>query len=105
VKLKKGGGTGGHNGLTDIVEALDTKDFWRLRIGIGHPGHKDLVSDYVLHKASGDEQALIDPPFERSLDLMPWLAKGRMNDAMTWLHTKAVVPAEAGTQPKTEEKK
>jgi PTH1 family peptidyl-tRNA hydrolase len=88
VKLKKGGGTGGHNGLTDIVEALDTKDFWRLRIGIGHPGHKDLVADYVLHPARGEEQALIDPPFERSLDLMPWLAKGRMTDAMTWLHTK-----------------
>jgi len=104
VKLKKGGGTGGHNGLTDIVEALDTKDFWRLRIGIGHPGHKDLVADYVLHKASGDEQALIDPAFERSLDVMPWIAKGRMTDAMTWLHTKSVVPAEAGTQPKTQEK-
>jgi ribosome-binding ATPase YchF (GTP1/OBG family) len=104
VKLKKGGGTGGHNGLTDIVEALDTKDFWRLRIGIGHPGHKDLVADYVLHKASGEEQALIDPAFERSLDVMPWIAKGRMTDAMTWLHTKAVVPAEAGTQPKTQEK-
>jgi PTH1 family peptidyl-tRNA hydrolase len=87
VKLKKGGGTGGHNGLTDIVEALDTKEFWRLRIGIGHPGHKDLVADFVLHTAGKNEQALIDPPFERSLDLMPWIAKGRMTDAMTWLHT------------------
>ena len=116
VRLKKGGGTGGHNGLTDIVEALDTKDFWRLRIGIGHPGHKDLVADYVLHQARGEEQALIDPPFERSLDLMPWLAKGKMTDAMTWLHTKptpeagtegpsaGVVPAKAGTQPKREDK-
>jgi PTH1 family peptidyl-tRNA hydrolase len=112
VKLKKGGGTGGHNGLTDIVEALDTKDFWRLRIGIGHPGHKDLVADYVLHKASGDEQALIDPAFDRSLDVMPWIAKGRMTDAMTWLHTKPVIPmqpapesssrGEAGIQPKKE---
>jgi len=87
VRLKKGGGTGGHNGLTDIVESLGTKDFWRLRIGIGHPGHKDLVADYVLHEAKRVEQEAIDPPFERSLDLMPWLAKGRMNDAMTWLHT------------------
>jgi len=66
--------------------------------------YKDLVADYVLHKASGEEQALIDPPFERSLDLMPWLAKGRMTDAMTWLHTKPVVPVETGTQPKTEGK-
>jgi peptidyl-tRNA hydrolase, PTH1 family len=102
VKLKKGGGTGGHNGLTDIVEALDTKDFWRLRIGIGHPGNKDLVADYVLHTARGEEQALIDPPFERSLDLMTWLAKGRMTDAMTWLHTApkvdAVTPSKDGAQ-------
>src|SRR5512140_2612159 len=51
VKLKRGGGTGGHNGLSDIAEALDSKDFWRLRIGIGHPGDKDLVADYVLDKA------------------------------------------------------
>ena len=87
VRLKKGGGTGGHNGLTDVVEVLATKDFWRLRIGIGHPGHKDLVSDYVLAKARREEQEAIDPAFDRSLDLLPWLAKGRMTDAMTWLHT------------------
>ena len=87
VRLKKGGGTGGHNGLTDIVEALDTKEFWRLRIGIGHPGHKDLVADYVLHEAKRDEQALIDPAFERSLDVFPRIATGRIQDAMTWLHT------------------
>src|SRR5689334_25289673 len=87
VKLKKGGGTGGHNGLTDIVDALGTKEFWRLRIGIGHPGDKDLVADYVLDKARRVEQDAIDPPFERSLGLMEWLAKGRMVDAMTWLHT------------------
>jgi PTH1 family peptidyl-tRNA hydrolase len=87
VKLKKGGGTGGHNGLTDIVEALDTKEFWRLRIGIGHPGHKDLVADYVLDKARRAEQEAIDPAFERSLELLPRLATGRLVDAMTWLHT------------------
>ena len=97
VRLKRGGGTGGHNGLTDIAEALGTKDFWRLRIGIGHPGHKDLVADYVLHPARGEEQALIDPPFERSLDLLPRLSSGRMNDAMTWLHTTP--------RPEPEEKK
>jgi len=95
VKLKKGGGTGGHNGLTDIVEAIDSKDFWRLRIGIGHPGHKDLVADYVLDKARKSEQQAIDPAFERSLDLLPKLATGRMNDAMTWLHTAPKDEAEA----------
>ncbi len=104
VKLKKGGGTGGHNGLTDIAEALGTKDFWRLRIGIGHPGHKDLVADYVLDRARRIEQDAIDPALERSLDLLPKLATGRMNDAMTWLHTPpkpepVVVPVETGTQP------
>jgi len=91
VRLKKGGGTGGHNGLTDIVDSLGTKDFWRLRIGIGHPGHKDLVADYVLHEAKRDEQALIDPVFERSLDLFPRLASGRLQDAMTWLNTDPAV--------------
>ncbi|MGZ5096721.1 MAG: aminoacyl-tRNA hydrolase [Usitatibacter sp.] len=104
VKLKKGGGTGGHNGLTDVADALDTKDFWRLRIGIGHPGHRDLVADYVLDKARKSEQAEIDPALERSLDLLPRLASGRLTDAMTWLHTKlaadadAAAPAKAGAQ-------
>ena len=87
VKLKRGGGTGGHNGLEDIVDALGTKDFWRLRVGIGHPGHKDLVADYVLDRARRAELDAIDPPFERSLDLLAHLAGGRMQDAMTWLHT------------------
>ena len=87
VKMKRGGGTGGHNGLTDISDALGSKDFWRLRIGIGHPGNKDDVPDYVLERARRAEQEAIDPPFERSLGLVAWLAKGRMVDAMTWLHT------------------
>jgi PTH1 family peptidyl-tRNA hydrolase len=87
VKLKRGGGTGGHNGLEDIVDALGIKDFWRLRVGIGHPGDKDQVADYVLDKARRAEQDAIDPPFERSLELLPKLAAGRMQDAMTWLHT------------------
>jgi len=122
VKLKRGGGTGGHNGLEDLSEVLGTKDFWRLRIGIGHPGNKDLVPDYVLKKARRDEQELIDPAFDRSLGLLAWLAKGRMQDAMAWLHTSpeeeakrkatlearkqaaeaGVVPVQNGTQPPKE---
>ena len=110
VKLKKGGGTGGPQRSTDIVEALGTKDFWRLRIGIGHPGHKDLVADYVLHEARRVEQEAIDPAFERSLDLLPRLASGRLTDAMTWLHTlskpasdpDAATPAQAGAQSTTD---
>src|SRR5690242_10699584 len=96
VKLKRGGGTGGHNGLSDIAEALDSKDFWRLRIGIGHPGHKDLVADYVLDKARRAEEDAIGPAFERSLELLPKLATGRLNDAMTWLHTAPKPTPEAG---------
>ena len=115
VKLKLGGGHAGHNGLRDIQSALGTPDFWRLRIGIGHPGQRDLVADYVLDRARREEQELIDPALERSLDLMPKLT-GRMVDAMTWLHTtpkatpegadpakERVVPAKAGTQSPEEE--
>ena len=87
VKLKRGGGTGGHNGLSDIGEALGTKDFWRLRVGIGHPGDRDVVADYVLDKPRRAEQDAIDPPFERSLDLLAKIAGGRLQDATTWLHT------------------
>jgi peptidyl-tRNA hydrolase, PTH1 family len=100
VRLKRGGGTGGHNGLEDIVAHLGTKDFWRLRVGIGHPGHKDLVADYVLHEARREEQALIDPPFDRSLELLTRIASGRIQDAVTWLHTTPKPPRE-----ETEEKK
>jgi PTH1 family peptidyl-tRNA hydrolase len=119
VKLKRGGGTGGHNGLSDIGDALDSKDFWRLRIGIGHPGDKDLVADYVLDKARRVEQDAIDPVFERSLDLLPRLATGRLQDAMAWLHTSpedeakrkaalearaaGVIPVRTGIQSKKEE--
>jgi PTH1 family peptidyl-tRNA hydrolase len=87
VKLKRGGGTGGHNGLTDVADAIDSKDFWRLRIGIGHPGDKDLVADYVLDRARRAEQDAIDPVFERSLDLLPKLSAGRIQEAIAWLHT------------------
>jgi PTH1 family peptidyl-tRNA hydrolase len=87
VKMKRGGGTGGHNGLSDIAESLGTKDFWRLRVGIGHPGDRDLVADYVLDKPRRAEKDAIDPPFERSLGLLARLASGKLQDAMAWLHT------------------
>jgi PTH1 family peptidyl-tRNA hydrolase len=108
VKLKKGGGAGGHNGLTDIIEATGERDFWRLRIGIGHPGHKDLVADYVLDRPRKEELAAIEPPFERSLELLPRIATGRMSDAMTWLHTAPKAEGSASANPEakpTETKK
>ena len=100
VKLKFGGGTGGHNGLRDIDEVLGTRDFWRLRIGIGHPGNKDIVADYVLHEARREEREAIEPAFDRSLGLLARIATGRMNDATTWLHTipktEIEIPVETG---------
>lgn len=107
VKLKFGGGTGGHNGLRDIDMVLNTRDFWRLRIGIGHPGHKDMVADYVLHEARREEREAIEPAFDRSLELLPRIARGRLNDATTWLHTlpkpEPDVPARAETKPPKDE--
>ncbi len=58
IRLKKGGGHGGHNGLRDSLEKLSSSDFWRLRIGIGHPGHKSAVTGYVLKRAPADQQRL-----------------------------------------------
>ena len=89
VRLKKGGGTGGHNGLADIVEALDTKEFWRLRIGIGHPGHKDLVADYVLTPPPVAEREAIETALERSMEASGLLLDGDMEAAMLKLHTKS----------------
>ena len=68
VKLKRGGGTAGHNGLKDTQARLTTADFWRLRIGIGHPRPLQLeqdVADFVLHPPRRDEQALIDEAIDR----------------------------------------
>ena len=67
ARLKQSGGVAGHNGLKDIAVQLGTQGFWRLRIGIGHPGDKDLVADYVLNSPSPDDRALIDESIERGL--------------------------------------
>jgi PTH1 family peptidyl-tRNA hydrolase len=87
IRLKKGGGHGGHNGLRDIVSAMGGKDFHRVRIGIGHPGHRDGVSDYVLSRPYKTEQELI----ERGLDELErhWetVQAGDMGKAMQEIHT------------------
>ena len=69
-KIKLGGGHGGHNGLRDMVSHLGGNDFLRLRIGIGHPGDRRQVADYVLHRPSMDEQIGIDQALDASLDVM-----------------------------------
>jgi PTH1 family peptidyl-tRNA hydrolase len=88
VKLKTGGGHGGHNGLRDIISQLGTKDFHRLRIGVGHPGHKDQVVDYVLRRPSQDDRIAIDLSVKEALDIVALLAEGSMEKAMHQLHTK-----------------
>ena len=92
AKLKLGGGASGHNGLKDIIECLGSRDFWRLRLGIGHP--RDLaaseqeVVDYVLHPPRSEEQAAIDDAIAKSLAVWPLLADGKTEAAMLKLHTK-----------------
>jgi PTH1 family peptidyl-tRNA hydrolase len=92
VKLKFGGGSGGHNGLKDIAEQLGSNDFWRLRLGIGHPRNLEAseqeVADYVLHPPRSEEQALINAAMTRSLETWPLLAAGNTEAAMLRLHTK-----------------
>jgi PTH1 family peptidyl-tRNA hydrolase len=87
ARLKHGGGHGGHNGLRDIIEKLgNNRDFARLRIGIGHPGHSSQVTGYVLGKPSRDDRAAIDAAITRSMEILPLLASGEFNKAMNQLH-------------------
>jgi len=87
ARLKTAGGHGGHNGLRDIIAQMG-KEFHRLRIGIGHPGHRDQVSDYVLHRASKDEQISIDNSIDSALLVLPLLAEGSWEKAVHRLHSK-----------------
>lgn len=90
AKIKRGGSSGGHNGLKDITAALGTQDYWRLRIGIGHPRTLNLqqpVVDFVLHRPRKEEQPLIDEAIARSIDVIPLLCEGKFEAAMMALHT------------------
>jgi len=86
-RLKQGGGHGGHNGLRDIINHLAVKDFFRLRVGIGHPGDRNQVINYVLHKPSISDQNAIEEASQRSLNVMPQVFEGRLDKAMQALHT------------------
>lgn len=87
AKLKQGGGHGGHNGLRDIIATLGA-DFWRLRIGIGHPGEKSEVVNFVLKAPSRDEARLIEDAIDKSFAVMPHIEAGDFPSAMKQLHTK-----------------
>ncbi len=88
AKLKKGGGHGGHNGLKDITAALGTPDFWRLRLGIGHPGDRNEVINFVLKAPLKDEQTAISRCIDDSVNILPQLLSGDFESAMLKLHTK-----------------
>ena len=93
VKLKFGGGLGGHNGLKSIAASLGTQAFWRLRLGIGHPrdnaqSEKEVI-DFVLHAPRVEEQRAIDEAMDRVFDVWPQIVASEMEAAMLKLHTKA----------------
>lgn len=89
VRLKQGGGHGGHNGLRDLIPHLGGSDFLRLRIGIGHPGHRDDVVGYVLNAATREERAAIDRAIDNAVRVLPGIIAGNVGAAMQQLHSKA----------------
>ena len=92
AKMKLGGGIAGHNGLRDVAAELGTPNFWRLRIGIGHPRDSSIpqqdVADFVLAQPLADERVAIAVAIDRSLDAWPAIAAGDFERAMLLLHTR-----------------
>ena len=86
VRLKVGGGHGGHNGLRDIIAKLGSADFTRIRFGIGHPGNRNDVVDYVLHRPSIGDRELLLGAVERSIEFIPQILNGGLDKAMNALH-------------------
>jgi PTH1 family peptidyl-tRNA hydrolase len=87
ARLKFDGGHGGQNGLRDTIEHLGHGQFHRLRLGIGHPGHKDRVTSWVLGRPGKDDEAAIRRAIQDSLDVLPLAVAGDFNEAMKRLHT------------------
>ena len=92
LKLKEGGGHAGHNGLRDIHAQLGSADYWRLRLGIGHPGVKTEVADYVLRKPPASEGEAIERSIEESLKHLDLMLDGAMQQAVMKLHAKPERP-------------
>lgn len=111
MKFKKGGGNGGHNGLKDMQAQLGSGEFWRLRLGIGHPGHRDAVAGYVLRRAPALERELLQDCIHKSLLALPLLLSGQMDKAAQKIHAKPPRPkppkppasSPAAPQPETTE--
>jgi len=87
ARLKQGGGHGGHNGVRDVIQHCGA-DFMRLRIGVGHPGEKGEVTNYVLKKGSADVEAAVEQVIDDAVAVMPLLMDDGLNAAMKKLHTK-----------------
>ncbi|MDP2132042.1 MAG: aminoacyl-tRNA hydrolase, partial [Sulfuritalea sp.] len=92
MRLKFGGGLGGHNGLKDITAHLGTQDYWRLRIGIGHPGDRNEVVDYVLKPPRKEERSEIDAALDRAILAWPTLARGDFGAATQRINSRPVPP-------------
>ena len=104
VKLKCGGGHAGHNGLRDIHGQLGSADYWRLRVGIGHPGNRNEVANWVLKKTTPDDPIAIAQALDRSLKALPHLIAGEMEKATALIHTsKPPRPKPPRPAPKAEQ--
>jgi len=112
AKLKLGGSHAGHNGLRDIHAQLGNDDYWRLRLGIGHPGVKSEVVHWVLKKPAPEQRKVIDTCIDRSLLAVPWMVSGDMVKATQQVHTSkpprpkpprpaAAVPTKEGASHET----
>jgi PTH1 family peptidyl-tRNA hydrolase len=88
LRLKQGGGHGGHNGLRDIIQQLGSREFLRLRIGIDHPGDSREVTNYVLGKAAPDDRRLMDAAIDDALHALPQIVAGEIQKAMNHLHSR-----------------
>ena len=105
ARLKQGGGIAGHNGLRDISQRFASHEYWRLRIGIGHPGDPAAGADYVLQKPSPEDRVAIDGAIDKALEVLPLCLAGDLQGAMLKLHTQekaearqsAITPAAPST--------
>jgi len=98
IKLKQGGGAAGHNGMRDVIAHMGDQ-FWRLRIGIGHPGDRAAVLNYVLGRPTAEESRLIDEAISAGLDVLPLLLSEGGQKAMNQLHTRNVSPGGPPSAP------
>lgn len=107
IKLKNGGGSGGHNGIKDISVHLSTTEYWRLRFGIGHPRSlqpprgQQQVADFVMDPPKKSEKEAIDDAISRSLYAINLIVKGEIEKSMTYLHSSPVIRDKLKTKTTT----